>query len=299
MYEIMYYAGMVLAVVFLVATIILFIRNKVWKLIGDVTGWNAKRAIRHLQRKGAEDTSKTEAIRPETSKVLVHKTTTTGTLQAVPESEESEHLQQVGKTRKKKQHNFRLHKEERTSLLQKEKTDTDSIFEVEEDVTVLAGAENPNQMPEAEATDTYTTVLSSREAGEATEEEEVTTKLYCEEDTAELSQDEQTDVLQSGEDEETTLLSYEGDEQTTLLTREGDEETTLLTREGDEETTLLTREGDEETTLLAMEGDEATTLLTSGKEEGSGVEAELMQFEPVLQEDDELMRLLNAAVKKD
>ena len=285
MYEIMYYAGMVLAVVFLIATIILFIRNKVWKLIGDVTGWNAKRAIRHLQRKGAEDTSKTEAIRPETSKVLVHKTTTTGTLQAVPESE---HLQQVGKTRKKKQHNFRLHKEERTSLLQKEKTDTDSIFEVEEDVTVLAGAENPNRMPEAEAIDTYTTVLSSREAGEATEEEEITTKLYCEEDTAELSQDEQTDVLQSGADEETTLLSYEGDEQTTLLTREGDEETTLLTREGDEETTLL-----------AMEGDEATTLLTSGKEEGSGVEAELMQFEPVLQEDDELMRLLNAAVEKD
>lgn len=285
MYEIMYYAGMVLAVAFLIATIILFIRNKVWKLIGDVTGWNAKRAIRHLQRKGAEDTSKTEAIRPETSKVLVHKTTTTGTLQAVPESE---HLQQVGKTRKKKQHNFRLHKEERTSLLQKEKTDTDSIFEVEEDVTVLAGAENPNRMPEAEAIDTYTTVLSSREAGEATEEEEITTKLYCEEDTAELSQDEQTDVLQSGEDEETTLLSCEGDEQTTLLTREGDEETTLLTREGDEETTLL-----------AMEGDEATTLLTSGKEEGSGVEAELMQFEPVLQEDDELMRLLNAAVEKD
>ena len=103
MYEIMYYAGMVLAVAFLIATIILFIRNKVWKLIGDVTGWNAKRAIRHLQRKGAEDTSKTEAIRPETSKVLVHKTITTGTLQAVPESEESEHLQQVGKTRKKKQ----------------------------------------------------------------------------------------------------------------------------------------------------------------------------------------------------
>ncbi|MBD8973546.1 MAG: hypothetical protein EGQ63_06870 [Clostridiales bacterium] len=285
MYEIMYYAGMVLAVAFLIATIILFIRNKVWKLIGDVTGWNAKRAIRHLQRKGAEDTSKTEAIRPETSKVLVHKTTTTGTLQAVPESE---HLQQVGKTRKKKQHNFRLHKEERTSLLQKEKTDRDSIFEVEEDVTVLAGAENPNRMPEAEAIDTYTTVLSSREAGEATEEEEVTTKLYCEEETEELSQDEQTDVLQSGEDEETTLLSCEGDEQTTLLTREEDEETTLLTREGDEETTLLAREGDE-----------ATTLLTSGKEEGSGVEAKLMQFEPVLQEDDELMRLLNAAVEKD
>lgn len=285
MYEIMYYAGMVLAVAFLIATIILFIRNKVWKLIGDVTGWNAKRAIRHLQRKGAEDTSKTEAIRPETSKVLVHKTTTTGTLQAVPESE---HLQQVGKTRKKKQHNFRLHKEERTSLLQKEKTDTDSIFEVEEDVTVLAGAENPNRMPEAEAIDTYTTVLSSREAGEATEDEEITTKLYCEEETAELSQDEQTDVLQSGEDEETTLLSCEGDEQTTLLAREGGEETTLLTREGDEETTLLAREGDK-----------ATTLLTSGKEEGSGVEAELMQFEPVLQEDDELMRLLNAAVEKD
>lgn len=267
MYEIMYYAGMILAVVFLIASVILFIRNKVWKLIGDVTGWNARRAIKRLRQKGAEDTSKTEAIKPETSKVLVHKATTTGTLQAMTELEESERLKRTAK--KRKQRNSRLRKEQGTALLQQENVDTSSIFEVEEEVTVLAGAANPNRIPEAEAMDTYTTVLSSEESGidaEVPEEEEITTKLYRE--------DEPTELLQ---DEPTTLLSHEGDEQTTLLTREGDEDTTLLVREGDDVTTLLAKERDED----------------------SKIEAEFAQFEPVLQEDDELMALLQTAAKKE
>ncbi|HCJ08581.1 MAG TPA: hypothetical protein DHV96_09570 [Lachnospiraceae bacterium] len=261
MYEIMYYAGMILAVVFLIASVILFIRNKVWKLIGDVTGLNARRAIKRLRQKGAEDTSKTEAIKPETSKVLVHKATTTGTLQAMTELEESERLKRTAKTKKRKQRNSRLRKEQGTALLQQENVDTSSIFEVEEEVTVLAGAANPNRIPEAEAMDTYTTVLSSEESGidaEVPEEEEITTKLYR-------------------EDEPTTLLSHEGDEQTTLLTREGDEDTTLLVREGDDVTTLLAKERDED----------------------SKIEAEFAQFEPVLQEDDELMALLQTAAKKE
>lgn len=308
MYEIMYYAGMILAVVFLIASVILFIRNKVWKLIGDVTGLNARRAIKRLRQKGAEDTSKTEAIKPETSKVLVHKATTTGTLQAMTELEESERLKRTAKTKKRKQRNSRLRKEQGTALLQQENVDTSSIFEVEEEVTVLAGAANPNRIPEAEAMYTYTTVLSSEESGidaEVPEEEEITTKLYREDEPTELLQDEPTDVLQSDTDEETELLVETAtdqlvseDEATELLTGQ-DEPTTLLSHEGDEQTTLLTREGDEDTTLLVREGDDVTTLLAKERDEDSKIEAEFAQFEPVLQEDDELMALLQTAAKKE
>ena len=56
MYEIMFYAGTVLACLFLIISIILFIKNGVWKLMGDVTGLNARRAIKKLDKKGAEDT---------------------------------------------------------------------------------------------------------------------------------------------------------------------------------------------------------------------------------------------------
>ena len=68
---------------------------------------------------------------------------------------------------------------------------------------------------------------------------------------------------------------------------------TLLTPEGDDsQTTLLTPEGDDsQTTLLTPEGDDSqTTLLTP--------EAEITPFEPVLQEDEELMSLLKDAVAK-
>lgn len=71
MYQIMFYAGLGCSVLFFILSIIVFVRNNVAKLIGDVTGINAKRAIKELNKKGAESISKTEAIRPETSKVLV------------------------------------------------------------------------------------------------------------------------------------------------------------------------------------------------------------------------------------
>lgn len=289
MYEVMFYGGTALAIVFFFISVVLFIRNKVWKLIGDVTGWNARRAIKRLDKKGAEDTSKTEAIKPEVSKVLVHKATTTGILQADPEQDGSEGLKTPTKNKKAWRH--RKKAESGTAVLQQDTAENNSVFEVIEDMVVLAGSPNENatsgEIPEQE----YTTLLSQDDTGRETEADEITTKLYQADVSAEFSEDEPTDILSGDNGEITDVLAT--DEATDILVQEGDEEaTTLLAREGDEETTLLVREGDEVTTLLTGEGEEETSVLNS---EESRLEAEFTQFEPVLQDDEELMALLQEA----
>ena len=284
MYEIMFYAGTVLACLFLIISIILFIKNDVWKLMGDVTGLNARRAIKKLDKKGAEDTSKTEAIHQEVSKVLVRRATTTGSLQAVTESIEKDKAQRSDRKKTRK----RRTKEEKTILLQntQEQANSNNIFEIEDEMIILAGDQKDSVAKENEAEGEYTTLLTPGGSANVTDEntDEITTRLYAEDVTTDvLSEDDVTDVLYTEEDRQTALLTPEGDDsQTTLLTPEGDDsQTTLLTPEGDDsQTTLLTPEGD----------DSQTTLLTP--------EAEITQFEPVLQEDEELMSLLKDAVAK-
>lgn len=260
MYEIMFYAGTVLACLFLIISIILFIKNGVWKLMGDVTGLNARRAIKKLNKKGAEDTSKTEAIHQEVSKVLVHRTTTTGSLQAVTESIEKDKAQRSDRKKTRK----RRTKEEKTILLQntQEQANSNNIFEVEDEMIILAGDQKDSVAKENEAEGEYTTLLTPGASVNVTDEntDEITTRLYAE--------DVATDVL--SEDDVTDVLYTEEDRQTALLTPEGD----------DSQTTLLTLEED----------DSQTTLLTP--------EAEITPFEPVLQEDEELMSLLKDAVAK-
>ena len=277
MYEVMFYGGTALAIVFFLTSVGLFIHNKVWKLIGDVTGWNARRAIKRLDKKGAEDTSKTEAIKPEVSKVLVHKATTTGILQTDSELDESEGLKTSAKN--KKPWKRRKKADSGTAVLQQDTAQSDSIFEVIEDMMVLAGNPNENIIPDAMQEEEYTTLLSQGDTGCETEEDEITTKLCQARVSEELPEDEPTDILSGDNGEITDVLTTE--EATDLLMREGDEATTLLMREGDEATTLLTREGDEETSVL--NNDEVR------------IEAEFTLFEPVLQDDEELMALLQEA----
>ena len=284
MYEIMFYAGTVLACLFLIISIILFIKNGVWKLMGDVTGLNARRAIKKLDKKGAEGTSKTEAIHQEVSKVLVHRATTTGSLQAVTESIEKDKAQRSDRKKTRK----RRTKEEKTILLQntQEQANSNNIFEIEDEMIILAGDQKDSVAKENEAEGEYTTLLTPGGSANVTDEntDEITTQLYAEDVATDvLSEDDVTDVLYTEEDRQTALLTPEGDDsQTTLLTPEGD----------DSQTTLLTLEGDDsQTTLLTPEGDNAqTTLLTP--------EAEITPFEPVLQEDEELMSLLKDAIAK-
>ena len=308
MYEIMFYAGTVLACLFLIVSIILFIKNGVWKLMGDVTGLNARRAIKKLNKKGAEDTSKTEAIHQEVSKVLVHRATTTGSLQAVTESVEKDKTRKPDRKKTRKRHA----KEEKTTLLQntQEQANINNIFEVEDEMIILAGDQKDSVTKENEDEGEYTTLLTPGVSVNVTDEnaDEITTRLYAEDvATAVLSEDDVTDVLYTEEDRQAALLTPEGDDsQTTLLTPEGDDsQTTLLTPEGDDsQTTLLTPEGDDsQTTLLTLEGDDSqTTLLTSEGDDNQTTllipEAEITPFEPVLQEDEELMSLLKDAVAK-
>ena len=305
MYEIMFYGGTVLTGVFFIASVVLFVRNKVWKLLGDLTGWNARNAIKKLDKKGAEDTSKTEAIKQDVSKVLVHKATTTGSLQEMPDQTEDE--TSIPPEKEKKIRKNRSKKGEKAALLQQKEPETDGIFEVEEDMMVLAGSKNKNllqegddsetALPEADGDDSETTLLVAE--GDDSE----TTLLVAEGDDSET-----TLPVAEGDDSETTLLVAEGDDsETTLLVGEGDDsETTLLAGEGDDsETTLLAAEGDDsETTLLVAEGDNsATTLLVAGEDDSATTllasEARMPKFEPVLQEDEELMALLQGTPGRD
>ena len=54
MYEMMFYGGLVSFAVGLIVTIVLFVRNDVGKVIGDLTGYNAKKAMKELQKKKEE-----------------------------------------------------------------------------------------------------------------------------------------------------------------------------------------------------------------------------------------------------
>ena len=51
MYEMMFYGGLVSFAVGLIVTIALFVKNDVGKVIGDLTGYNAKKAMKELQKK--------------------------------------------------------------------------------------------------------------------------------------------------------------------------------------------------------------------------------------------------------
>ena len=77
MFRIMFLTGLAFTILFLLLSIILFVKNDVAKLIGDVTGWNARRAIKRINEKGAEEISKTQAIKTEVSNVLVRSADTT------------------------------------------------------------------------------------------------------------------------------------------------------------------------------------------------------------------------------
>lgn len=287
MFKIMLYGGSVLAAIFLIASIVLFIRNDVAKLIGDITGWNARKAIKKLDKKGAEETSKTEAINTEVSKVLVHSATTTGTLKELQDI--SDKLTQ--KKKKSRRSMPKQSKEEKTELLENKEfpkvSDTtenaepiSGIFQMEEEMVVLAGEKvDENRMAEFQDNldgGELTTLLVDEEGTELLTGNEATTLLAEEEGTELLTGNEATTLL--AEEEGTELLT--GDEATTLLAEE--EGTELLT--GDEATTLLT--DDEATTLLA--GEEATTLLTGGETEDILEDG----FEPVICEDEEIANLL-------
>ncbi|MGN0342800.1 MAG: hypothetical protein ACI4DO_08400 [Roseburia sp.] len=96
-YEILYYGGIIGAVITGVCSMVLFWIFKIYRILGNVTGLTAKRSIKKLKEQGLdEEHSKSSAIHNNTSKMMVKhgKTTTklrhtTGRLSDRKQSEEA------------------------------------------------------------------------------------------------------------------------------------------------------------------------------------------------------------------
>lgn len=234
MFRIMFLTGLAFTILFLLLSIILFVKNDVAKLIGDVTGWNARRAIKRINEKGAEEISKTQAIKTEVSNVLVRSADTTNPIHKKLELKPKQSIL--------------------AAIHEAQGKPVEEVFQAEDEMIVLAGKEVAGTEQEK------TTVLPG-------EENELTAVLgEGDELTTVLSEgDELTTVLEEGDELTTTL----GEEETTVLD-EGNELTAVL---GDEVTTVLDELDEltavlgEDVTTVLDEGDELTTVL--GEEEAA------------------------------
>ena len=187
MYEIMFYTGLVLFVIGFIVTAVLFVKNHVAKTIGDLTGYNAKKAVKKLQEERAEKMQNVEPVKFD-----------------VPRSKK------LQKTKKRKV---------------KEDVDIEGFFETEEDITVFGG-EVVTQMPKTvldeeddmdkddEVTDLLyddseeqSDILGEDVATEVLAEEEMTDDLADKEMTDDLDEDEMTSIL--ADEEKTEVLPEE------------------------------------------------------------------------------------------
>lgn len=158
MYQVMYYVGLSGTVIFFLLSVILFFKKDIAKLLGDVTGWNARHAIKkeniQMKETAIEGSFQTDApVKPKRPRKRKKQDRVT---QLLVREENTEHLQE----------------DEETALLSEE-----------EATTLLA---------ENEITD----VLSEEEATILLHTDEATELLYTEEATELLQvQDEPTDIL--------------------------------------------------------------------------------------------------------
>ena len=226
MYQIMFYGGLVCTFVFLIASVILFIKNDVRKKIGDLTGANARKEIKKLNEEIQSNQERMEALSDHNNKINFQIT------EDAPETE---------KPQKKKRFSAKktVSKQDEATdlLLQDEKTD------------LLAEDEVTSRLSADEATD----VLNRDEAADVLSEERVTDVLvqdalsHYEEDATDVLMQESTDILY-GEDatdvlmQESTDILY-GEDATDVLMQEstdvlyGEDATDVLT---DEATAVLT-----------------------------------------------------------
>ena len=167
MYQVMYYVGLSGTVIFFLLSVILFFKKDIAKLLGDVTGWNARHAIKkeniQMKETAIEGSFQTDApVKPKRPRKRKKQDRVT---QLLVREENTEHLQE----------------DEETALLSEE-----------EATTLLADNEITDVLSEEEAT----ILLHTEEATELLHTEEATELLYTEEATELLQvQDEPTDIL--------------------------------------------------------------------------------------------------------
>lgn len=204
-YNVMLYGGLALAVIFAIIAVILFIKLKIPKVIGDLTGSTAKKQIQEIREKGYESVqgagvSKKDAIKSASD---------TGRISARDIKSSTQKVSEAGRAKYEKAIN----------ALGKEKAAEDYLKSIHEDATDVL-----SNIYEEDATD----VLSEDY------EENVTDVL------SEGYEEDATDILSEVYDEESTdILTAEDDESTDILTAEDDESTDILTSEDDGATDVL------------------------------------------------------------
>lgn len=250
-YEICFYGGLVLAILLLIATIVLFIVLKIPKVIGELTGSTAKKAMKEMKDGTAKPGS---FARKEQEKYYNMGSGKITAKEAVSSKEER-----------------KARGNDSTELLDKNKKKEKKF----EETDILRPGVNDYDTPDNEATDVL---------GSGNPDEEVTDILR----NGAAADDETTDILRNGtaagDDEATDVLraTGEGDDEATDVLRgndEGNDEATdvLRTDEGDDGATDVLRadEGDDGATdvLRADEGDDGATdvLRAEDDEEGTSV----------------------------
>ncbi len=194
MYQVMYYVGLSGTVIFFLLSVILFFKKDIAKLLGDVTGWNARHAIKkeniQMKETAIEGSFQTDApVKPKRPRKRKKQDRVT---QLLVREENTEHLQEDEET-------ALLSEEEATTLLaENEITDVLS----EEEATILLHTEEATELLHTEEA---TELLYTEEATELLYTEEATELLYTEEATELLHTEEATELLQV-QDEPTDIL---------------------------------------------------------------------------------------------
>lgn len=174
MYQIMFYVGLVCTFVFLIASVILFIKNDVRKKIGDLTGANARKEIKKLNEEIQSNQERMEALSDHNNKINFQIT------EDAPETE---------KPQKKKRFSAKktVSKQDEATdlLLQDEKTD----LLAEDEVTSRLSADEATDVLMQESTD----ILYGEDATDVLMQE--STDVLYGEDATDVLTDEATAVL--------------------------------------------------------------------------------------------------------
>ncbi len=226
-YNVLFYGGLILAILFLIATVVLFFVLKIPKVFGDLTGRTERKSIEEIRKTGYESKSKQEAIREETSRITVR---------------DAENDPETGNLKRK-------NIERKAALDAKLSSKESEIKASLEDETEVLGAEK-HESEYGEQTeiletgsDNETTDILKQYPSE--EEESDTTDILTSEDDGGT-----TDILTSDDDDSTTDRSTPEDEgdTTDILTSEDEEadRTDVLTAENESDITdILIPEKDE------------------------------------------------------
>lgn len=242
-YQIMFYGGLVLAIICIIVAIIVFNRLNMKKVIGDLTGANARIALKEIEKQHNEGKQKVN------TKDSGGDTSLSQRIRDLEESEELRSKRYENAKNRSKQHFkgngvYRNHALGDKTQIFKLENETEEIaetgFVVLEEATSLLKEEIGTNVLISEEEHPGSGIL------DGLPDDSDATDVLVDESTDVLYQDESTDILTDDTDV-TDIL--EDDESTSVLFGGNDEETSVLF---DETTSVLT--GDE-TTLLGDNSD--------------------------------------------